>query len=240
MLAWIFLRRIPKSSAPSSEASAHAAFSWRGMWLHKAFRNLVLCNLAWIVAQGALVIHGLLFLRDRMGVSEAGCLVAVVSLYIGGLISLLALRSIVDRLSGRTLALGAWAGVSVSAAGWLLLAMRDERMPLAVFAGLFFLLGLSMAPFGFAYMRELMSVIPAHGSEQFFATHSVLANVAMWITPVAWGLVIEWNNLSPAMAPIDPAGFRWFYAGVLACLALLPLLLRKGAFQRHASDSIAG
>src|SRR6266511_1837786 len=112
--------------------------------------------------------------------------------------------------------------------GWLLLASRPVHAQFGPVLFLELLMGFSYALVNMNNTRLAMVLAPVMGRSHFFALYSVVANLALGLAPVLWGLVID---------AFGPRQFRWqhfelnrfslFFMCVLVVFALALALCRK-------------
>jgi MFS family permease len=113
-------------------------------------------------------------------------------------------------------------------AGWILLSGRAFEAGVWPVLLLQFLMGLLAALVNMANNRLAMAVIPVMGRNHFFALYSVLGNVTLGLSPIAWGLLID----AIGFRTVHWLGLEWnrftfFFAGaVLAFLGTLFLTRR--------------
>jgi MFS family permease len=223
-----FLKRIPDAEPPERGSTSSQPVPWLEIARYKPFRKLLRMNTAWSVAYGGLAAFSVAYLKTEAGMSEGAILFVTGAAFLGGLAGLRFFESRTDRLGSKpvlTFCLSVWV---IILAGWLLLAGRLIHPQF----GLVLLLELLM---GFAYglvnmnnTRLAMVLTPVMGRSHFFALYSVVANVALGLAPVLWGLVID---------AFGARQFRWqhfelnrfslFFAGVLGMFVLALAFSRR-------------
>jgi MFS family permease len=89
-------------------------------------------------------------------------------------------------------------------------------------------MGLLAALVQMANTRLAMAVIPVMGRDHFFALYSVISNVTLGLSPIAWGLLIDAVGVRAwRWAGVEWNRFSVFYAAVgLVFLGMLGLARR--------------
>jgi MFS family permease len=224
-----FLKRIPDCAPPEQVETSRSAVPWIEIVRFPPFQKLLRMVVAWSIAYGGMTAFTVLFLKTQTDLSESAILGVNSVSFLGGLCSLWFLGSRLDHLGSKpvlTFSLLTWVAV---VAGWCLLAGGLLPPRLDVILALQFLMGLFAALVQMANTRLAMAVIPPMGRNHFFALYSVLGSVALGLSPVGWGLVID------ALAKVNfkGAGLEWnrytlFFAAAggvfLAALGLARLL----------------
>jgi MFS family permease len=90
-------------------------------------------------------------------------------------------------------------------AGWTLVAGRVLQPTIVLVLVLQFLMGLGTVLINMSATRLAMIIVPEMGRAHFFALYSVVGSLALGISPVLWGVMID------ALHPLDAA---W---GVIHC-----------------------
>jgi MFS family permease len=197
------------------------------MLVYPPFRKLLFAVVGWSVAYGGMTAFTVAYLKAG-GMSEGKILFVTSVFFLGGLSSLWVLGSRLDRFGSKpVLAFSFTAWVAVLA-GWVLLSGGVIPITLSFILGLQFFMGLLMALVQMSNTRLAMAVIPAMGRNHFFAIYSVVSNVTLGLSPIAWGLLID------AIGTREPhwLGFNWnrftvfFAAAALVFIAGLFLIRR--------------
>jgi MFS family permease len=224
----VFLKRIPDREPPERRDASKGPVPWGAIIRFGPFQKLLVAVVAWSVAYGGMTAFTVVFLDSKTGLSESAILALTSASFVGGLCSLWFLGSRLDHLGSKpvlTFSLVTWLAII---AGWGLLAGGQVAVRLGVILALEFLMGLFAALMQMANTRLAMAVIPVMGRNHFFALYSVLSNLALGLSPMLWGLLIDAVGLRhPRWVGLDWNRYTVFFAGAaLAMLAALGLAAR--------------
>lgn len=187
----VFLKRIPDvPTLPETDRPA-TRVPWLEMMRYAPFRKLLRTAVAWSVAYGGLTAFTVAFLKAQSDMAEGKILLVTSTAFLGGLSSFWLLESRLDRLGSKPVLGFSFTVWIVVLTGWLLLAGRGFPVALANVLLLQFLMGLLAALVSMSNTRLAMAIIPAMGRNHFFAIYSVINNVALGLSPIAWGLLID-------------------------------------------------
>lgn len=223
-----FLKRIPDVEPPERASASAQPVPWRAIAGYAPFRKLLRMNTAWSVAYGGLGAFPVAYLKTEVGMSEGRILFVTGVAFLGGLAGLRYFESRTDRLGSKpvlSFCLFLWMIILV---GWLLLAGRLVRPSFGLVLALELLMGFSYGLVNMNNTRLAMVLTPVMGRSHFFALYSVVANLALGLAPVLWGLVID---------AFGARRFRWqqfewnryslFFACVFGVFALALALCRR-------------
>lgn len=190
-----FLKRIPDGPPPEDLGGAGRRSTqpvpWLAMLRHPPFTKLLWEVVAWSLAFGGVQAFCVAFLRTGVGLAEGEILVVSSVFYLGGLSSRWFLGSRLDALGSKpvlTFCFSAWILVM---AGWTVLAGGVWPVGWIVVGVLQFLMGLLTALVQMSNTRLAMGIIPVMGRTHFFALFSVIGSVALGVSPVLWGLLLD-------------------------------------------------
>jgi MFS family permease len=148
--------------------------------------------------------------------------------FLGGLCSLWFLGSRLDRLGSKPVLTFCFAAWLLLLAGWALIAGRALAPGLALVLTLQFFMGLLAALAQMSNTRLAMAVVPQMGRNHFFALFSVIGSVAMGISPIGWGVLIDAVGGRHVVAlGLDWNRFSIFFVAVAAVMAVALALARK-------------
>lgn len=223
LLSLVYLKRIPDIKVPPEEAKASGPVPWLELSRHAPFQKILQANVAWGIAYGGLQTFIVSFLRSQGGMTDGSVLLAMATFYIGGMASLWIAGSRMDRHGSKPVLKFTMLLLGAMCLCWALMAagILPVNQPLAII--LLLILGLGSTLFVAAQYRLAMITIPKMGRSHCFALFSVVLNLALGLSPLFWGLLLDligpWTALS--------FGFEWnrfslFFASlVLAFAAVL-------------------
>lgn len=227
-ISLVFLKRIPDVPVAPRPRAGKGRVPWLAMLRHPPFARLLETVVAWSVAYGGMTAFTVAFLKSSTNLSESQVLLVTAVSFLGGWGSLWFLGSRLDALGSRPVILFCgvgWIGVVL---GWLLLSGGVCAVGTAWLLSLQFLMGLLAALVQMANTRLAMAVIPVMGRDHFFALYSVISNVTLGLSPIAWGLLIDAVGVRAwRWAGVEWNRFSVFYAAVgLVFLGMLGLARR--------------
>ncbi len=191
-LSLVFLKRIPDVEPPAeSRRNSNEPVPWLAISQHPPFRKLLRVNVTWALAVGGLGAFTTAWLKTEAGLSEGQVLLVNSAAFLGGLSSLWLLGPRLDRLGSRPVMMFCMAAWLVIVAGWLALAGRALQPTVPILLALLFLMGLAAALLNMANVRLAMAIIPVMGRDHFFALFSVVGSLAMGLSPILWGVLID-------------------------------------------------
>jgi MFS family permease len=231
-----FLKRIPESATPDTVCSSNTPVPWLEMARYGPFRKLVRSVISWSIAYGGMTVFTVAFLKVKVGLAEGTILLVTSVSFLGGLSSLWFFGSRLDSHGSKpvlTFSFITWALVGV---GWALIAGQVWAPWLAFILVLQFLMGLGAALVSMANTRLAMIVIPVMGRNHFFALFSVLASLALGLSPIAWGLLID----AIGAWQVTWLGLEWnrysiFFLGVMLVFLVTTILATALEESRAAS-----
>lgn len=191
-LSLVFLKRIPDVEPPEeSRRNSNEPVPWLAISQHPPFRKLLRVNIAWPLAVGGLGAFTTAWLKTEAGLSEGHVLLVTSAAFLGGLSSLWLLGPRLDRLGSRPMLMFCMATWLMIVGGWMALAARVLPPAMPVLLALQFLMGLAAALANMANVRLAMAIVPVMGRDHFFALYSVVASLAMGVSPILWGVLID-------------------------------------------------
>ena len=191
-MSLVFLKRIPDVEPPEeARRNSNEPVPWLAISQHPPFRKLLRVNIAWPLAAGGLGAFTTAWLKTEAGLSEGHVLLVTSAAFLGGLSSLWLLGPRLDRLGSRPMMMFCMATWLVIVSGWMALAARVLPPTMPVLLALQFLMGLAAALANMANVRLAMAIVPVMGRDHFFALYSVVASLAMGLSPILWGVLID-------------------------------------------------
>jgi len=223
-----FLKRIPDAEPPERRMTSPHPVPWLEIARYQPFRKLLRMNTAWSVAYGGLAAFTVAYLKSEAGMTDSGILFVTGMAFLGGLSGLFYFESRTDRLGSKPVlafCLSIWILILL---GWLLLASRVVKLQFGLVLFLQLLMGFAYALVNMNNTRLAMVLAPVMGRSHFFALYSVVANLALGLAPVLWGLVID--AFGPRLIRwqhVELNRFSLFFACVLVVFAGALALCRK-------------
>lgn len=224
----LFLKRIPDVPPPDEPSVSTTRVPWLKMANHPPFRKLLHMVVAWSVASGGITAFTVAFLRTESGMAEGKILLVSSAAFIGGLSSLWFLGSHLDRLGSKPVLGFTFAAWAVVLLGWTVLAGRMFPTGIVVVLIMQFIMGLLGALVSMANTRLAMAVVPVMGRNHFFAIYSVVTNVTLGLSPIAWGVLIDTlGSRSPVWLGLEWNRYAIFFSGAAAAFGVALLLARR-------------
>jgi MFS family permease len=235
------LKRIPDVPIPEESRASRASVPWLEMLRFTPFRKLLRTAVAWSVAYGGITAFTVAFLKVHSGMSEGRILLICSAAFLGGVGSLWLLGSRFDRVGSKPVLGAAFAGWLAVMAGWVALAGGVFTASLLNVLVLQFLMGLLAAMVNMANLRLVMAIVPPMGRNHFFAIYSVVNNVALGLSPIAWGLLIDAvGSRAPLWLGLEWNRFTIFFAATAAVFAVTFALARRLDEPHAASMEASG
>jgi len=218
-----FLKKMPDVPVPPEPKTTVMTVPWLAMLRHPPFYKLLVTAVFWSIASGGLPVFTVAYLKSEVRFSEATVLLITSISYLGGLGSLWFFGRRFDTMGSKpVLGIGLLVWLLILAA-WVMIAggLLAPALPLLLL--LHALTGLFGAACQTAISRLAMVVIPAMGRNHFFALFSVGSSLALGLSPIGWGLLIDAVGSHATMAgAVSVNRYSLFYLGVwLALLAAL-------------------
>ncbi len=186
-----FLKRIPEVETPEQARTSTTGVPWREIASFPPFRKLLRMIVAWAFASGGITTFTVAFLRVQANLPEGLILLLGSTAFIGGLSSLWFIGPRLDRVGSKPVLIFSFLTYAAILLGWFGMASGVLYPGLALVCFLQFLTGLAAALVGMANTRLAMAIIPQMGRNHFFALYSVVANITLGISPIVWGLMID-------------------------------------------------
>lgn len=231
----LFLRRIPEVEPPVEPQTSKTPVPWKAIASHPPFKRLLWMNLGWSGAYGGINAFTTSYLKTQANLPENVVLCVCAAFFAGGLSSL-AFGALMDRMGSKpALSLGCvlYMGICLL---WVGVAGGALEGSLLLFGSIQFLMGMAAALVSSANNRLAMAISPTMGRAHFFALFSVVASLSLGLSPVAWGVLIDFfYNLNTQWAGLGWNRFTLFYLGA-AFWFLLTLLLTFRLQEPHAAS----
>jgi MFS family permease len=227
-ISLIFLKRVPDVHPPEQEVTAKIAVPWLAIASHPPFRKLIRLNIAWSIAYGGIATFTVAYLRAEAGMTEGSIMLVTGLAFLGGLAGLAWFESRTDRLGSKpvlTFCLAIWIAILL---GWIGFAGKlvTPRFPLVLMLHL--AMGFAFALVNMNQTRLAMVIAPVMGRSHFFALFTVLGNLALGISPIFWGLVIDAvGGTTRTVGGLELNRYSFFFAGALASFLVTFVLCRR-------------
>lgn len=187
-----FLKRIPDGPPPEEGGRAsNTPVPWLAMVKYPPFAKLLREVVVWSLAFGGVQAFCVAYLRSDAAMGDGEILLVSSVSFLGGLSSRWILGGRLDSHGSKPVLTFCFAAWILVLAGWTVLAGGRWTASWALIAGLQFAMGLLAALVQMSNTRLAMSIIPVMGRTHFFALFSVIGSVALGLSPVFWGLLID-------------------------------------------------
>jgi MFS family permease len=227
-ISLVFLKRIPDVPVPEEPRPSTVSVPWLAMARFPPFLKLVRAVVGWSIAYGGLQAFTVVFLKSEAGFGDGKVLLVTAISFLGGLCSLWFLGSRLDGLGSKPVLIFCFATWLFLLTGWALLSGRALAPGLAVTVTLEFLMGLLAALVQMSNTRLAMAIVPQMGRNHFFALFSVIGSVALGLSPIGWGVLIDaiggWHSSTWGL---DWNRFTLFFVAVAGVMALTLAFARK-------------
>ena len=237
----VFLKRIPEGApepvegAPveSSETNQPPVRSstpvpWGAMLRYAPFQKLLWMIAAWSIAYGGITAFTVVYLKSAANMAENAILCATALSYLGGLMTLWFLGSHLDGLGSKPVLTVSFAAWMVILLGWAGLAGGLLSPRFSLILGLQLLMGLLGAMVTTSNTRLAMVLIPPMGRNHFFALYSVVGSVALGLSPIAWGVLLDaLGNFQVSALGLQWNRFTIFFTAVALSMLVATVLARR-------------
>lgn len=227
-----FIKRIPEVPPTETVRRSSQKVPWGAMLAYPPFRELLIFNVLYVAVIGSLGVFTVEFLREESHFDVASVLYLSAFSFIGALLVLLVIGSVIDQLGNKPLMRVGTGMFSIVIGTWFLIAAGVLPGAAWIVAGLNFLSGAAAASFNVANVRITMATMPEMGRNHFFALFTVITSLGLGAAPVAWGVTLDMIGAYEVVTGV----FHWkrhsFYF-----LALLVLNAIAFAYIRRLHES---
>jgi len=224
----IFLKRIPEAEMPEQVRSSTTPVPWREIARYEPFRKLLRMIVMWAFSSGGITTFTVAFMKVETNLPEGTILLLSSTTFIGGLSSLWFLGHRLDRLGSKPILIFSFLTYISILFGWFGMASGLLFPGLVLICVLQFLTGLASALVGMANTRLAMAIIPPMGRNHFFALYSVVANLTLGISPIVWGLCIDFfQPFSATWMGLEWSRYTIVFAVMALCFVMTIWLARR-------------
>jgi MFS family permease len=220
-ISLLHLNRMPDVPITGAARSSSEPIPWGAIVKHPPFRKLLKFAVVWAVAYGGLNAFTVAFLKTGTKLAEGQILLVTSVAFLGGLSSLWFLGHRLDHVGSKPvlgLSLSAWLLILL---GWLAIAGGVLPASVPLILTLYFVMGLFAALTSMATSRLAMAVVPTMGRNHFFVLYSVATGLALGLSPIAWGLIIDLIGARHfRFAGVDWNHYSIFYLLVFVAFAM--------------------
>ncbi len=247
MVSVAFLKRIPEPEKVSIQELPPRP-RLKTMWKEKAFRKLILFNIAWPLACGGSVTFMVAFLKEVEQWPDQRILIVSSVIFLGGLANQLMLSRLLDRFGSKPVLLVAavlWIAVVTSI---VLVAGGVLAASILLVCAILFGIGVSSSMMNLANIRLAMLTVPEVGRTHYFAVFSVAGGIALGLAPLMWGAVADlWGATELSVGPIRVTHYAALYGGqLIASFAMFVFAIRlhedtdNNDFEKLMNEALSG
>jgi len=219
-----FILRVPAVAPPSEEIGKRQEAPWAEIFGNRPFRKLLWVELFMAIALGGLAAFTVKYLKAEAGMQDNHIMLASASKFVGALGTLWFLKARLDRMGSRPVIFFGLAIGLVCVAVFGLIAGGLVPLNFFAVAGLYFSFGFVLASVTMSMTRLAMATVPRLGSSHYFAVFAVVGNLAMGMSPMLWGLMIDLlSGRDVVWLGVEWNEYTIYFAGVAGMLLLTAL-----------------
>lgn len=192
LISLIFLARVPDVSITDTMSHSSHRTPWKEMLLYPPFFRLCIFNVIWMIAIAGLGAFVIAFLSQAAHYSPSALLLCNATAVPGSLVMLWFTRTLTDRYGSILILRMSLIAFILMVIGWCLAATGTLGHHPLLISGLYILWGASGSVIVVALLRLAMATIPTMGRSHFFAIYSVIGSLASGLSPIAWGMLLDW------------------------------------------------
>lgn len=228
VVSLVFLKRIPEVAAPEQGRPPTTPVPWLEIARFAPFRKLLRMVVVWSAAYGGMNAFTVAFLKSTVAMPEGEILLVNSVFFLGGLSSMWFLGHRLDNLGSKPVLSFSFVAWMLVVAGWGLLAGGVWLPGLLLILVLQFFMGLLAALVSMAITRLAMAIVPVMGRNHFFALYSVVGSLALGLSPIFWGLVIDGIGQNQRVwMGVEWNRFSLFFAAVVLVFLVTLILARR-------------
>jgi MFS family permease len=226
-LSLYYLRQIPDVPVEKIALNPNP-LPWKDMIFYPPFFRYVLYNMVANVAFGASSVFWVRFFRIGMRESNSVVLYIAAATTLVVAFNLVIIGPLLDRTGNKPALTASGLVFICHFSGWALVAAHVLPANLLMFTIQTLTAGLAGALWNLANVRIVMGIVPHMGRPHFLALYSVAGNLAVGLSPLAWGPVMDaLANWHRAWGVWDWNCFSLFYVTLAATIAAGLVLLRQ-------------
>lgn len=218
-----FITRIPEPHAAEVRDSGIRGVPLRHMILHPPFFAALVFNIYFLFVVGSLGVFSVEYLHESPEFTVSSVLYLSGFSFVGSLFVLTFLGAVIKRAGVKPVIAVAVFLFGLTICGWFLVASGVWPCTHRAIGALNFLGGVAGAAFNAANARLVFGSVPTMGRNHFFALFTVLTQVGMGVSPVSWGLMLDFIGTYEVVT----GAFSWhrhsFYFCALFFMAMLAL-----------------
>ncbi len=210
-----FITKIPEPPPGDAHDSSTHGVPWRQMLRYPPFFGALIFNIYFLFVVGSLGVFSVEYLHESPDFTTSSVLFLSGLSFLGSLFVLSFLGSKIKHLGTKPVIAGAVVLFGLVIGGWFLVASGVWGCSYRVIAALNVLAGVAGAAFNAANARLLFGSVPALGRNHFFALFTVLTQLGMGISPVTWGLMLDFIGTYESVTGAIAWHRHSFYFGIL-------------------------
>jgi MFS family permease len=188
---------------------------WRAILLYPPFTRFLVYNAAWSVAFGGLGAFSVAYLKIAAGFPENQILALTGLSFLGGMAGLWIFRRRMDQFGSKPFILLCVMGWTIMAIAWTGFAAEKFEINFMWVLALQLGMGLGFSLINMNTTRLAMCLSPVMGRSHFFALYSVAANLTLGLSPILWGLAMDWvGDRETRWMSLTWNRYTLFFAGV--------------------------
>lgn len=231
-----FIRSIPEVEPSETVRKSSEPVPWREILTYPPFLELLKFNVVFMAVTGSMGVFTVEYLREFPHFDVSLVLYLSVLSFIGALLSLPFVGRLVDDAGSKPVMTAALVLFCIVILGWFLVAAGVLPCSLWVIGMLNFLTGIAGANFNLANARIIMSTMPEMGRNHFFAMFTVITSLGLGVTPIVWGVSLDFIGTYEAVT----GAFHWrrhsFYFLALFILNLVALSLIRRLHETRTEE----
>jgi MFS family permease len=232
----LYIRKIPEAGVEERRKRSGHRVPWKEIVTWPPFLRLVTFNVVYQAAVGGVGVFTVSFMRGKIGFSENTVMVLAAVALVGALSTVAWVGKLLDYEGSRPVMRGCLVGYVLILCAWWAVAAGVLPGAIWVVAVLQLATGVVSANFGVANSRLATLTIPVMGRDHFFAAYSVVTNLAMGLSPIVWGVMLDLiGGTTFATGPLawDRYAIYFMAAAILSAAALT----QTAALAEHTSSS---